>query len=168
MAKERRTVKPIARRALLVFAVAALALMAAGCLMQAADPVTPGQQLTAEPVGATESAPSDVRVISYGQEVNIAEYVVRGKTTIFDFYSDGCPPCRALAPRLERLAESREDIALVVVDINRPGRRGIDWQSPVARQYGLHSIPHLRVFDANGNEQARGDQAYRLVQGWLG
>lgn len=158
----------IAHQVLLTLAVAALALMVAGCLMQAADPATPGQQLTVEPVGAPESAPPDVRVISYGQEVNIAEYVVRGKTTIVDFYSNGCPPCRALAPRLEQLAESREDIALVVVDINRPGRRGIDWQSPVARQYNLHSIPHLRLFDANGDEQARGDEARRLVQGWLG
>ena len=39
--------------------------------------------------------------ISQGKEVTLADYLVPGKTTIFDFYSEYCPPCRAIAPRLE-------------------------------------------------------------------
>ncbi|MGQ9730423.1 MAG: TlpA family protein disulfide reductase [Candidatus Zipacnadales bacterium] len=108
-----------------------------------------------------------VRRISHGAEVELAEYVVKGKHTIFDFYSDGCPPCRELAPKLEALAERREDICLVVVDINRPGKRGIDWDSPVARQYQLESIPHLRIYGPEGEEIARGDEARSRVERWL-
>ena len=110
----------------------------------------------------------DVQTISHGAAVDLAQYAVKGKTTIFDFYSDGCGPCRALAPKLEALANQRDDIALVVVDINRPGTRGIDWKSPVARQYSLRSIPHLRVFGPDGAELARGDAARTMVNGWLG
>jgi thiol-disulfide isomerase/thioredoxin len=173
--------------------VAAVVLMGAGCPKQAAAPTdlgeapvpagppieeptdeppdevseTPEESSTPE-AGEVETAePPAVQTISHGQEVEIADYAVKGKTTIFDFYSEYCPPCTAFAPVLEELAESREDIALVVVDINRPGRFGIDWGSPVARQYGLESIPHLRVFDANGEEQARGEEARALVLEWV-
>jgi len=105
--------------------------------------------------------------ISMGQEVKLADYLVPGKTTIFDFYSEYCPPCRAIAPRLEKLHAARADIAVVKVDINRPGVKGIDWRSPVARQYNLNSIPHFKVFGPDGKLKAEGDEAYEMVAGWL-
>ena len=105
--------------------------------------------------------------ISQGQEVKLADYLVPGKTTVFDFYSEYCPPCRAIAPRLEELHMARADIVVVKVDINRPGVKGIDWKSPVARQYNLRTIPHFTVYDPDGKLQAEGDEAYELVTGWL-
>jgi thiol-disulfide isomerase/thioredoxin len=105
--------------------------------------------------------------ISQGQEVQLADYLVPGKTTVFDFYSEYCPPCRAIAPRLEELHMARADIVVVKVDINRPGVKGIDWKSPVARQYKLESIPHFKVYDPDGKLQAEGDEAYDLVTSWL-
>jgi thiol-disulfide isomerase/thioredoxin len=105
--------------------------------------------------------------ISQGKEVKLADYLVPGKTTVFDFYSEYCPPCRAIAPRLEELHMTRDDIVVVKVDINRPGVKGIDWQSPVARQYKLQSIPHFKVYDPDGKLQAEGDKAYELVTSWL-
>jgi thiol-disulfide isomerase/thioredoxin len=105
--------------------------------------------------------------ISKGQPVTLADYLVPGKTTIFDFYSEYCPPCRAISPRLVKLHQSRDDIAVVKVDINRPGVKGIDWKSPVARQYNLESIPHFKVFGPDGTLKAEGDPAYEMVSGWL-
>ena len=105
--------------------------------------------------------------ISQGKEVTLADYLVPGKTTIFDFYSEYCPPCRAIAPRLEKLHMTRDDIVVVKIDINRPGMKGIDWKSPVARQYKLQSIPHFKVYDSDGNLKAEGDEAYELVNSWL-
>lgn len=117
---------------------------------------------------ATESAPTAeqdaVIEVSHGEEVNVEDYVVPGKTTIVDFYSDFCPPCVELAPRLHDLAESRDDVRLVVVDINRPDVKGIDWDSPVAQQYELGSIPYLRVYGPDGTLQTEGDEALILVQ----
>ena len=109
--------------------------------------------------------------VSHGEVIHIQDYLVPGKMTIFDFYSDFCPPCRALKPSLEKLHASRNDIALVVVDINRPGVRGIDWSSPVARQYKLHSIPHLAIFGPDGRlvavDQDRNPAARLLVTRWI-
>jgi len=109
----------------------------------------------------------DGSAIGQGEEVNLDEHVVAGKTTIVDFYSDFCPPCKALSPKLEALAEKRDDIALVKVDINRPGKQGIDWDSPVVKQFGLKSVPFLMIFGPEGKEQARGDAARATVEGWL-
>jgi thiol-disulfide isomerase/thioredoxin len=105
--------------------------------------------------------------ISRGQEVSLADHLVPGKTTVFDFYSEYCPPCRAISPRLVKLHQTRDDIVVVKVDINRPGVKGIDWQSPVARQYQLHSIPHFKVYGPDGTLKADGDAAYQMVAGWL-
>ena len=109
--------------------------------------------------------------VSKGSEVQLTDYVVKGKTTIFDFYSEYCGPCVRVAPALEKLHQQRADIVVVKVDINRPGQRGIDWRSPVARQYGLKSIPHFKVYGPDGkllaedNDDSR--KASRMVHGML-
>jgi len=105
--------------------------------------------------------------ISHGQNITLSDYLVPGKTTVFDFYSEYCPPCRAISPKLEKLHAERADIAVVKVDINRPGVKGIDWQSPVARQYDLQSIPHFKIFGPDGKLKAEGDPAYETVLGWV-
>ena len=56
---------------------------------------------------------------------------------------------------------------VVKVDINRPDVRGIDWGSPVAKQYGMQSIPHFKVFGPDGKLQAEGKPARELVTGWF-
>jgi thiol-disulfide isomerase/thioredoxin len=105
--------------------------------------------------------------ISFGQEVDLKKYLVKGTITIFDFYSDYCPPCRALKPYLETLHEKREEIAVVVVDINRPGVQQIDWSSPVAKEFQLQSIPHLVIYNKDGELDSEGDEARSKVIAWL-
>ena len=105
--------------------------------------------------------------ISHGAEVKITDYLVPGKTTIFDFTSQYCPPCRAVAPLLEKLHETRPDVAVVKVDINRPDVKGIDWESPVARQYELQSVPNFKVYSPEGKLVAEGKPASELVYSWL-
>jgi thiol-disulfide isomerase/thioredoxin len=105
--------------------------------------------------------------IAMGEEVKLSDYLVPGKITIFDFTSQYCPPCRAIAPHVEKLHLTRDDIAVVSVDINRPDVKGIDWDSPVARQYEMHSIPHFKVFGPDGKLIAEGDKARALVTSWF-
>ena len=104
--------------------------------------------------------------ISMGAEVNLADHLVAGKTVIFDFYSDYCPPCVAIAPELEKLHAKRADVVVVKVDINRPGVKGIDWKSPVAGQFKLRSIPHFKVYGPDGKlkaEDGEGSSAARSM-----
>lgn len=116
----------------------------------------------------SHSKGQEPRHISQGLEVKLEDYLVPGMITVFDFYSEFCPPCRALGPRLEKLHRTRADLTVIKVDINRPGVRGIDWKSPVSREFNLHSIPHLSVFGADGAHQADldGEDVWLAVDGW--
>ena len=89
--------------------------------------------------------------IAHGAKVDIKEHLVAGKTTIVDFTSEYCPPCRYFSPLLDELHAAREDLAVVKVDINRPDVRGIDWDSPVVAQYGIRR----RCRSRHGREVAR-------------
>lgn len=106
--------------------------------------------------------------IAQGQEVQITDYVVEGKTTVFDFTSKFCPPCERMSPLLDKLHADRADVVVVKVDINRPDVRGIDWRSPVARQYSLNSIPHFKIYGPDGKLQVEGDEAYETVNKMIG
>ena len=73
---------------------------------------------TAASPGAKPAKPLHV---SMGQEVKLTDYLVPGKTVIFDFYSDYCGPCKAVAPQLEALHAKKADVVVVKVD-----NRGLD------------------------------------------
>ena len=115
---------------------------------------------------ATEEQEAVIEV-SYGEEIEVTDYLVEGKTTIVDFFSEFCPPCVALAPKLHELAESSEDINLVMVNINRPDVEGIDFESPVARQFELSGIPHMQVYGPDGALEAEGNAAMDMVEKML-
>jgi thiol-disulfide isomerase/thioredoxin len=109
--------------------------------------------------------------VSKGTPVKLTDYLIPGKTIVFDFYSEYCGPCVQVAPALEKLHRTRDDIVVVKVDINRPGIKGIDWRSPVAQQYGLRSIPHFKVYGPNGKLLAEDGptaaRARQMVMGWI-
>jgi thiol-disulfide isomerase/thioredoxin len=95
-----------------------------------------------------------------GEPIDLPPYVVAGRYTIFDFGSEYCPPCRQWAVQFKLLAEKYPDhYAIRRIDINRPGVVGIDWNSPLAQQYALHSIPHLTVFGPDKRLIADGEAA---------
>ncbi len=100
--------------------------------------------------------PGDVKVASKGEAFAINDQLVPGKYTIFDFYADWCPPCRALDPELRRLASRRPDVAIRKVDI-------VDWESAVVRQYGVTALPHMKIYDPKGVLLGEGDDAYRVL-----
>ncbi len=150
------------KRLPLLLAAAGLVLLAAcsrsGVIDETASAAAPG--------AAGAKSPTPAR-IAHGARVNLSDWVVPGKTTIFDFTSEGCPPCRAIAPKLHKLHADRADVVVVEVDLNRPGVHGIDWHSPVAEQFSLESIPHFKVYGPNGKLRAEGDEAYGIVAGML-
>lgn len=95
--------------------------------------------------------------------VNLQKMIVKGKTNIIDFYSEYCPPCKKIAPFLRKLDEKRGDIAVIKIDINRKGITGIDWESPVAMQFELKSVPYFIVISPWGKLICKGKEAYRYV-----
>jgi thioredoxin 1 len=57
---------------------------------------------------------------------------------LVDFWASWCGPCRMLSPLVDEVAEERTDI--------RVGKINIDEQPELAVQYGVMSIPTLKVF----------------------
>jgi thioredoxin 1 len=64
-----------------------------------------------------------------------------------DFYSNSCPPCRALAPTIEGLAEEYQGRALVY-------KVNVEKAQDLAHQYAIQAIPAV-VFFNGGKETQR-------------
>jgi thiol-disulfide isomerase/thioredoxin len=102
-----------------------------------------------------------------GQALDVKSLVVKGKTTLIDFYSPFCPPCVRLAPIMAKLAKKRPDLAIKKVNINQPGVNGIDWRSPLAQQYQIRQVPFFMIFNPQGQLVSQGREATETVGGWL-
>ena len=63
---------------------------------------------------------------------------------LVDFWAPWCPPCRAIAPTLDALADEYQGKAKIV-------KVDVDDEPEVASRYGISSIPALLLF--KGGEQ---------------
>jgi thiol-disulfide isomerase/thioredoxin len=84
-----------------------------------------------------------VEVISHGTQVDINQHLALGKVTVVDFYADWCGPCKHLSPSLEQMARTDPEIALRKIDI-------VNWKTAVVKQYNIHSIPQINVYNRSG------------------
>jgi len=90
---------------------------------------------------AGRGQPSEV--ISHGAQVDINQCLALGNVTVVEFYADWCGPCRRISPSLEQMASSDPQVALRKIDI-------VNWRTPVAQQFNIHSIPQVNVYNRGG------------------
>lgn len=100
----------------------------------------------------------EIKVINTpGERVDIEKYIVKGKTTIFDFFATWCGPCSNISPKLEKLAQQKPDeYAIFKVDIKQ-------WDSEVCKQYNIHSVPNFKIYGTDGVLQLEGKKATKQV-----
>jgi thioredoxin 1 len=80
---------------------------------------------------------------------------------IVDFWAEWCGPCHAVAPVLQQIADERDDLRVVKVNI--------DEEPALAQRYGVMSIPTIVLF--KGGEPAAaaiGAQPKRMLERSLG
>lgn len=138
----------------------ALALLLFGSLACGGQP---------EPGASPEAAqpPKDLQVVNVdrpGEAVDLRLHLAKDRTTLFEFHSDQCPPCREMEPVMDYLAEQDRTLAIRRVNIDRRGHDGIDFDSPLAEQWSVSAVPSFLIYDAKGNVVARGDQAKDKVR----
>ena len=68
-----------------------------------------------------------------------------GRPTIVEFYADWCEACRAMAPAMAAMEQTRHDkLDVVLLNVDNPR-----WQ-PELDRFDVNGIPQLELFDANG------------------
>jgi thioredoxin-like negative regulator of GroEL len=75
--------------------------------------------------------------------VDISKHLALGNVTVVDFYADWCGPCKQLSPSLEQMARTDPEIALRKIDI-------VNWDTAVAKQHNIRSIPQVNVYNRGG------------------
>ena len=68
---------------------------------------------------------------------NFGEVEKSEKRVLIDFYADWCGPCRMVGPIIEEIANERDDILVVKVNVDR--------ERELAQKFGVLSIPTLVV-----------------------
>ncbi len=86
--------------------------------------------------------------------------IINSDYALVDFFATWCGPCKMMAPVLEDVASSRNNIKVAKVDVDR-------FES-LARAYGVMSIPTLILFK-NGNvvDTKVGFTAEPLLNEWI-
>jgi thiol-disulfide isomerase/thioredoxin len=144
--------------------VAALIASAAGLVEGAGSPLPAGSKSAAK---ASPAPTGQFATLGYGQPVDISKLPVPGKTTVIDFFSEYCGPCQYYSGLLETYLKTHPNVVVRRLDINRKGVVGIDWASPLARQYNLVSIPAFVIYDPKGKIIAKGPEASSVIDEWV-
>lgn len=78
-------------------------------------------------------------IIHVNKENFQQEVLQSDKPVLIDFWANWCGPCRMIAPVIEEIAQEREDIKVVKIDV--------DEAQELAIQYQIMSIPTLLVVE---------------------
>src|SRR3954449_5695640 len=73
------------------------------------------------------------------QNTFTAEVLESEKPVLVDFTAAWCPPCRAMNPILDEIAQNRDDLRIVKLDV--------DDNQTIAAQYGVMSMPTFMLFN---------------------
>ena len=80
-----------------------------------------------------------------GKEMFDAHVANSDKILLIDFWAERCGPCKMLKPVLHDIAEKRDDVELLTIDVD------VEWNADLSMQFGVRSIPQVTLY--KGGEQ---------------
>ncbi len=94
--------------------------------------------------GASAAPPEKVVQLNQpGEEVDVRAALVPGYVVIVDFWAEWCGACKTMEAKFMPIIEGEPRILVRKVDVG-------DGDTPVAEQYDIGPLPHLRIYDAKG------------------
>lgn len=95
--------------------------------------------------GAAGPPPAKVlQLNATGEPVDLSTAIVPGRVTVIDFWATWCGGCAIVDERLMAAIGDVDAVVVRKIDIG-------DGETPVARQHQVSALPHVRIFDRDGN-----------------
>ncbi|MCK9305595.1 MAG: TlpA family protein disulfide reductase, partial [Bacteroidales bacterium] len=125
-----------------------------------------------------------------GRQVDLAN--LRGKVVLIDFWATWCKACLESMPELKSMYEKYHDKGLEVIGVNLDNKEleaqvrqvvakqvlpwpqrftGEGMNDPLAKLYGINSLPTVWLLDKDGritDREARGERLEPLIRKYLG
>ncbi len=133
-----------------------------------------------EKVAVGQPAPDFSMTDSLGNLVNLASF--KGKYVLIDFWASWCGPCRRENPNVVKLYNQFKNKNFTILGVSLDNKREnwmkaiaddqltwnhvsdlAGWKNSAAQLYGVNSIPHTVLIDANGVIIARNLHADELA-----
>lgn len=104
-------------------------------------------------------------MIKHINKNNFQDEVLNSKKPVLvDFFATWCGPCQMLSPVLEKISNSRAEIDIAKVDIDK--------SMELARQYNIEVVPTMIIFkDGKAVKQVQGfyseDEIMSLIEQYI-
>ncbi len=118
-------------------------------------------------------APEFTQINPEGEPINLSDF--KGKYLLVDFWASWCGPCRRANPTIVAMHNKYKNKGFTILGVSMDKNRekwlqAIEddklhwsqvstlegWANPVGKLYGVNSIPHAILIDAEGNIVKRG------------
>lgn len=96
-------------------------------------------------------------VIDIENQEQLDDLIAIGKPIVIDFHAlSWCQPCKRLHPHFVKAAEQHDNsVFFVTVDVDKAG-----WATT---EYGVMSVPTVKMIDSNGIRDIKGRTVLQLV-----
>ncbi len=132
-----------------------------------------------------QKAPDFAAPTPKGDTLRMSDILKKSKVLVLDFWASWCRPCRVENPYVVEIYKKyhKDGLNILGISLDKPGDKEkwlkaikddqLDWyhvsnlqywQDPVARQYGIMSIPSTLILDKNGVIRAKNLRREKLEQ----